>query len=59
MEITLSLSFKRSSTKYFKKEIVKGKSISLCFIKNKIYSSAIVGGILPIAVGTALVNKKE
>ncbi len=42
-----------------KKEIVKGKSISLCFIKNKIYSSAIVGGILPIAVGTALSIKKS
>ena len=42
-----------------KKEIVKGKSISLCFIKNKIYSSAIVGGILPITVGTALSIKKS
>jgi len=36
------------------KEIVEGRSISLCFPEYKIYSSAIVGGILPIAVGTAM-----
>ena len=36
-----------------KKEIIDGKSISLCFKKHKIYSSAIVGGVLPIAVGVA------
>ena len=35
-------------------EIVAGRSISLCFPEHKIYSSAIVGGVLPIAVGTAL-----
>lgn len=34
--------------------IVEGKSISLCFPKYRIISSAIVGGILPIAVGTAM-----
>ena len=34
--------------------ILKGNSISLCFPKYKIFSSAIVGGVLPIAVGTAL-----
>jgi|TARA_E500000178_G_C17008207_1_gene749251 pyruvate dehydrogenase E1 component alpha subunit len=39
------------------KEILDGKSISLCFPKYNIYSSAIVGGILPIAVGVALSNK--
>ena len=33
-------------------------SISLCFPKYKIYSSAIVGGSLPIAVGTALSIKR-
>lgn len=37
-----------------RKEIIQGKSISLCFPDFNIYSSAIVGGILPIAVGTAL-----
>jgi len=35
-------------------EILKGHSISLCFPDYKIYSSAIVGGVLPIAVGTAM-----
>jgi len=40
-----------------RKEIITGKSISLCFPKYKIYSSAIVGGILPIATGVALGNK--
>ena len=37
-----------------KKEILEGRSISLCFPKERIYSSAMVGGNLPIAVGTAL-----
>jgi pyruvate dehydrogenase E1 component alpha subunit len=40
------------------KEILKGKSISLCFPKYKIYSSAIVGGNLPVALGVALSIKK-
>lgn len=40
-------------------EIVAGRSISLCFPKYKIYSSAIVGGILPIAVGAALSIKQN
>ena len=35
-------------------EIMAGKSISLCFPQYKIYSSAIVGGVLPIAVGAAM-----
>ena len=35
-------------------EIMAGRSISLCFPEHRIYSSAIVGGVLPIAVGTAL-----
>ena len=45
-----------------KKEILRGKSISLCFPKYKIYSSAIVGGIIPIALGVALslkLNKQK
>ena len=37
-----------------KKEILAGRSISLCFPEERIYSSAMVGGNLPIAVGTAL-----
>lgn len=35
-------------------EILAGRSISLCFPEQRIYSSAIVGGVLPIAVGTAM-----
>lgn len=37
-----------------KDAILKGKSISLCFPQYKVFSSAIVTGVLPIAVGTAL-----
>ena len=37
-----------------KDEILSGRSISLCFPKYKIFSSAMVGGVLPIAVGTAM-----
>ena len=37
-----------------KDEIIAGRSISLCFPKYKIFSSAMVGGVLPIAVGTAM-----
>ena len=35
-------------------EIMAGRSISLCFPAHRIYSSAIVGGVLPIAVGAAM-----
>lgn len=37
-----------------KNDIILGKSISLCYPEHNIYSSAIVTGILPIAVGVAL-----
>jgi len=37
-----------------KREILAGRSISLCFPEYRVYSSAIVGGSIPIAVGTAL-----
>ena len=39
--------------------ILEGKSISLCFPKQKVISSAIVGGILPIAVGAAMGIKRK
>jgi pyruvate dehydrogenase E1 component alpha subunit len=39
--------------------ILEGKSISLCFSKHRVISSAIVGGILPVAVGTALGIKRK
>jgi len=42
-----------------KNEIMKGLSISLCFSDYRIYSSAIVGGSLPIALGAALSIKKH
>ena len=35
-------------------EILAGRSISLCFPEQRIFSSAIVGGVLPIAVGAAM-----
>ncbi len=37
-----------------KAEILAGRSISLCFPEYQVVSSAIVGGIRPIAVGIAL-----
>ena len=45
--------------KILKQKIIEGKSISLCFPEFKIMSSAIVGGIIPIAVGTALSLKRN
>jgi pyruvate dehydrogenase E1 component alpha subunit len=42
-----------------KAEILAGHSITLCFPEQRIVSSAIVGGILPIAVGTAMGVKRR
>lgn len=39
--------------------ILKGRSISLCFPKQRIFSSAMVGGVLPISVGIALSIKMK
>lgn len=36
---------------WLKKEIIEGRSMGINNIKYKFYSSAIVGGILPIALG--------
>jgi len=41
-----------------KAAILEGKSISLCFPNHRVFSSAIVGGQLPIATGTALAIKR-
>ncbi len=41
-------------TKWIEEEILKGKSITLCNIDEKFYSSAIVGGTLSIALGVAM-----
>ena len=40
-------------------EILAGHSISLCFPKQRVFSSAIVGGILPIATGVAMSIKRR
>jgi TPP-dependent pyruvate/acetoin dehydrogenase alpha subunit len=40
-------------------EIIAGKSIALCFPNYNIYSSAIVGGQIPIAVGAAIALKRS
>ena len=39
-------------------DITNGKSITLIYPKYNIYTSAIVGGIVPIALGTALGSKE-
>jgi TPP-dependent pyruvate/acetoin dehydrogenase alpha subunit len=41
-----------------KKAILSGRSISLCFKNEKVFSTAIVGGQLPIAAGIALSIKR-
>jgi pyruvate dehydrogenase E1 component alpha subunit len=40
-------------------EILSGRSISLCFPKQRVFSSAIVGGVLPIATGVAMSIKRN
>jgi TPP-dependent pyruvate/acetoin dehydrogenase alpha subunit len=42
-----------------RKDIVRGKSITLCYPEYKIYSSAIVTGSIPISVGTAIDIKRK
>ena len=42
-----------------REEILAGRSISLCFPEQRIVSSAIVGGILPIAIGVAMGIKRS
>jgi len=42
-----------------KAEIMAGHSISLCFPGHRVFSSAIVTGVLPIAVGVALAIKRR
>lgn len=44
---------------YLESEIIAGRSIALCFPSHNIYSSAIVGGQIPIAVGVALSLKRS
>lgn len=42
-----------------KKDILDGKSITLCYPEYKIYSSAIVAGSIPIATGVAVDLKRK
>ena len=42
-----------------RKAIFDGRSIALCFAEQRIYSSAIVGGVLPVAVGAALAIQRS
>ncbi len=45
--------------KQLKAEIMAGRSISLCFPEYRIFSSAIVGGVVPIAAGIAMGIKRS
>lgn len=40
-------------------EILAGRSIALCFPEYRVYSSAIVGGSLPIALGVAMAIERS
>jgi TPP-dependent pyruvate/acetoin dehydrogenase alpha subunit len=42
-----------------KEAIMEGKSISLCFPEHRIFSSAIVSGVLPIAVGLGIAIARD
>ncbi len=44
---------------WIEEEILKGKSITLCNVDEKFYSSAIVGGTLSIALGVAMGIKQS
>lgn len=47
------------SPNWIESEILAGKSITLCNIDERFYSSAIVGGTLPIALGVASAIKRD
>jgi len=50
---------KEVPTDWIEEEILKGKSITLCNVDEKFYSSAIVGGTLSIALGVAMGIKQK
>ena len=50
---------KEVPTDWIEDEILKGKSITLCNIDEKFYSSAIVGGTLSVALGVAMGIKQK
>jgi len=45
-------------SEWLEKEILEGRSITIINKEEKFYSSAIVGGIIPIATGVAIANKR-
>ena len=47
------------SLEFLEKQIKKGKSMNINSIEKKFFTSSIVGGVLPIALGTALAIKKK
>jgi pyruvate dehydrogenase E1 component alpha subunit len=47
------------SPKWIENEILDGKSITICKLDEKFYSSAIVGGTLSIALGVAMGIKRD
>jgi len=47
------------SQEQLKVDILAGKSITLCYKEHNIFSSAIVGGIVPIALGIAMDLKRK
>jgi pyruvate dehydrogenase E1 component alpha subunit len=47
------------SPQWLKNEILEGRSITICNLDHNFYSSAIVGGIIPIALGTAIGLKRK
>lgn len=46
-------------SEWLEKEILAGRSITICDISQKFYSSAIVGGTLSIALGVAMGIKRD
>jgi len=46
-------------SEWLEQEILEGRSITIVNKEKKFYSSAIVGGIIPIAVGVAMSNKRK
>ena len=46
-------------SEWLEQEILEGRSITIVNQEQRFYSSAIVGAIIPIATGVALVNKRD
>jgi pyruvate dehydrogenase E1 component alpha subunit len=46
-------------SEWLEQEILEGRSITIINKEEKFYSSGIVGGIIPIAVGVAISNKRN